>query len=70
MPTIYLTDAELAAITALIRRAVEEDRFPRAPRVDVLRAALAKLDPAAAGALRRPPAPQQPKTPKGHPRAS
>jgi hypothetical protein len=30
MPTLDLTDAELAAITALIRRAIEEDRFPRA----------------------------------------
>jgi hypothetical protein len=37
-----------------IRRAIEEDRFPRAPRLDPLRSALAKLDPAAAEALRRP----------------
>jgi hypothetical protein len=41
MPTIDLTDAEHAAITALIRRAIEEDRFPRAPRLDPLRSALA-----------------------------
>jgi hypothetical protein len=47
MPTIDLSDAEHAAVTALIRRAVEEDRFPRALRFDPLRAALAKLDPAA-----------------------
>jgi hypothetical protein len=70
MPTIDLTDAEHAALTALIRPAIEDDRFPRAPRVDVLRPALAKLDTAAAGALRRPPSPQQPKTPKGRPPAS
>jgi hypothetical protein len=31
MPTIDLTDAELAAVTAAIRPAVEDDRFPRAP---------------------------------------
>jgi hypothetical protein len=77
LPTIDLTDAEHAAVTALIRRAIEEDRFPRAPRLDPLRSALAKLDPAAAAALRRPlttkkakPAWPQPTTPKGRPRAS
>jgi hypothetical protein len=30
MPTIDLTDAELAAVTAAIRRLVDEDNFPRA----------------------------------------
>ena len=30
MPTINLTDDELAAVTAAIRRAIEDDRFPRA----------------------------------------
>jgi hypothetical protein len=44
---IDLTDAELAAVAAAIRRAIEDDRFPRAPRLDPLRAALAKLDPKA-----------------------
>jgi hypothetical protein len=44
MPTIDLT----AAVTAAIRRAIEKDRFPRAPHLDPLRSALAKLDPAAA----------------------
>ena len=47
MPTIDLTDAEFAAVTAALRRAIEEDRFPRAPRLDALRAALARLDAAA-----------------------
>jgi hypothetical protein len=77
MPTVDLTDAEHAAVTAAIKRAIEEDRFPRAPRLDPLRSALAKLDPTAATALRRPqtaknakPAPQQPTIPKGRPRAS
>jgi hypothetical protein len=53
MPTIDC-DAELAALQALIRRAIEEDRFPRAPRLDPLRSSLMKLDPAAAASLRRP----------------
>ena len=30
MPTINLTDDEYAAVTAVIRRAIEDDRFPRA----------------------------------------
>jgi hypothetical protein len=47
MPTIYLSDDEYAAVTAAIRRAIEDDRFPRAPRLDPLRAALAKFDAAA-----------------------
>jgi hypothetical protein len=77
MPTIDLTDAEHAAMTTLIRRAIEGDKFPQAPRLEPLRAALAKLFPAAA-ALRHPQAaknaksasPTQPKTAKGRPRAS
>jgi hypothetical protein len=48
VPKIDLTDDELAAVTAAIRRAIETDRFPRAPRLDPLRSALAKLDPATA----------------------
>jgi hypothetical protein len=55
MPTIDLTDDELAAVKAAIRRAVEEDKFPRAPRLDPLRSALAKLDRAAANPPRTPP---------------
>ena len=44
MPTIDLTDDELAAVAATVRRAIETDRFPRAPRIDLLRSALAKLE--------------------------
>jgi hypothetical protein len=44
--TIELSDEELAAVVAALRRAIEDDRYPRAPRLDPLRAALAKLDPA------------------------
>jgi hypothetical protein len=68
MPMIDLTDAELAAVTAAIGRAVEED--PRAARLDPLRSA---LDPAGL-ALTRPLAAKSarpaPTTPKGRPRAS
>ena len=59
MPTIDLTDDEYAAVTAAIRRAIEEDKFPHAPRLDPLRAALAKLDAAPK------PEPPLPKTPPG-----
>jgi hypothetical protein len=48
MPTIDLTDDEIAAVAAAILRLVDEDRFPRAPRLDPLRSALAKLEPATA----------------------
>jgi hypothetical protein len=46
MPTISLTDDELAAVAAAIRRLVDEDRFPNAPRLDPLKAALGKFDAA------------------------
>jgi hypothetical protein len=53
MPTIDLTDEEHAAVTAAIRRAVEDDKFPRAPRLDPLRSALAKLEPPPARGKKR-----------------
>jgi hypothetical protein len=46
MPTIDFTDAEPAPVTAAIRRTIEDDRFPRAPRLVPLRTAMAKLDEA------------------------
>ena len=46
VPTIDLPDDELAAVTAAIRRAIEDDRYPHAPRLDPLRAALARLEAA------------------------
>ena len=58
MPTIDFTDDEHAAVTAAIQRLIEEDKFPHAPRLDSLRSALAKLDPAAT--LKRAPEPQPP----------
>jgi hypothetical protein len=48
VPTITLPDDELAAVTAAIRRAIEDDKFPHAPRLDPLRAALAGLQAASA----------------------
>jgi hypothetical protein len=66
MPTIELTDDERAAITAAIKRITEEDRYPHAPRLDPLRSALAKLDPAAAAGQKRrarSPTVQNPKRP-------
>jgi hypothetical protein len=44
MPTIDLTDAEFAAVAAAIRDVIEGDRYPRAPRLDPLRAALGRLE--------------------------
>jgi hypothetical protein len=46
VPTINLNVDEIAAVSAAIRRAVEDDKFPHAPRLDPLRAALGKLDAA------------------------
>ena len=47
MPTIDLPDDELAAVTAALRRVIEDDKYPHAPRLDPLRAALARLIAAA-----------------------
>ena len=46
MPIINLTADELAAMTAAIRQTIVGDRFPHAPRLDPLRAALGKLEAA------------------------
>jgi hypothetical protein len=44
MPSISWTDDELEAVAATVRRAIEDDRFPHAPRLDPLRAALGKME--------------------------
>ena len=49
MPTIHLTNAEHAAVAAALRRAIEDDRYPHAPRLDPLRAALARFEAAMGG---------------------
>jgi hypothetical protein len=64
MPTINLTDDELTAVMAAIRRAIEDDRFPHAPRLDALRAALGKFAAAAPE-----PIPKAPPPAKAHKRA-
>ena len=46
VPTIDLPDDELAAVAAVIRAYIEGDKFPHAPRLDPLRAALARLEAA------------------------
>ena len=61
VPTIDLTEDEFAAVTATVRRAIEDDRFPHAPRLDPLRAALGKFDAAAPEPTR--PRPGSPKAP-------
>jgi hypothetical protein len=48
VPTIDLPADELAAVTAAIRGVIEDDKFPLSPRLDPLRAALARLEAAAA----------------------
>jgi hypothetical protein len=48
VPAINLTDDELAAVTAALRGVIAGDRYPHAPRLDPLRAAVAKLEAATA----------------------
>jgi hypothetical protein len=56
VPKIDLPDDELAAVTAAIRGVIEGDRYPHAPRLDPLRAALERLDAAMAPELPKAPA--------------
>ena len=65
MSTIDLPSDELAAVTAAIRRAIEGDKFPHAPRLDPLRAALARLEAASKPA----PLPKAPPAAKADKRA-
>ena len=44
MPVIDLTDDEIEAAAAVLRRVIANERHPRALRLRRLRAALAKLD--------------------------
>ena len=46
VPTIDLPADELAAVTAAIRGVIAGDRYPHAPRLDPLRAALARIEAA------------------------
>jgi hypothetical protein len=42
-----LTDDEHRALVELLRRQIDVDPYPHAPRLDPLKAILAKLDPSA-----------------------
>jgi hypothetical protein len=43
--TLDLTDDETAALVRLLRRTIDDDRYPMSPRLAPLRAILAKLEP-------------------------
>jgi hypothetical protein len=45
--TLDLTDDETAALAQLLRRTIDEDRYPLSPRLAPLEAILAKLEPPA-----------------------
>ena len=45
--TLDLTDEKTAALTKHLRQALDNHRYPLAPRLDPLKAILAKLDPPA-----------------------
>jgi hypothetical protein len=49
VPVIDLPNDELAALTKALRRLIKSDKYPHAPRLDPLRAALARLDAEAKG---------------------
>jgi hypothetical protein len=64
VPTIDLPADDLAAVAAAIRGVIEDDRFPHAPRLDPLRAALARLDAARGATTPLPKAPPPAKADK------
>jgi hypothetical protein len=43
--SLDLTDEEAVALVQLLRRTIDDDRYPLSPRLASLRAILAKLDP-------------------------
>jgi hypothetical protein len=47
LPIVDLPDDELVALTAALRSLIEGDKFRLSPRLDRLRAALARLEAAA-----------------------
>jgi hypothetical protein len=61
VPTINLADDELAAMTAAVWRAIEDDPFPHAPRLDPLCAALGS-------STRRPQSRPRPRRPRRQPK--
>ena len=61
-----LTDEEKLALAAELKRTISEDRYPLSPRVQTLKAILAKLEPAPAA----PAAPRPTSKPGDRPRAA
>ena len=59
-----LTDDEKVALAALLKRAIDDDRYPLSPRIGTLRSILAKLEPP-----RPAPTPLPPLKPYAPPRA-
>jgi len=45
VPTIDLTDEQLETVIRILRRAIDEDRYPLSDRVRTWKDALAALDP-------------------------
>lgn len=43
--TLDLTDEEVTALALYLRRKLDDERFPAAPRLDPLKTILAKLEP-------------------------
>src|SRR4051812_9107609 len=62
MSTQDLTQEELTAVAEALRRMIDADRFPLAPRLRPLKSALAKLDPPAAVSSIEPLPPPKPWT--------
>jgi hypothetical protein len=62
VPTIDLTDEEHAALVAYVLDKLREEKFLHAPRLNPVRSALAKLNPASAPKpiSERPPLPEAP----------
>lgn len=49
--TLDLTDEEAAELVRYLRQELDDERFPFAPRLDSLKAILARLEPLAQGPL-------------------
>jgi hypothetical protein len=65
---VDLPDDELAAVIAALRRVIEGDKYPLSPRLDALRAALARLEAASRSADGPNSAPSPKATPKSSPK--